>query len=255
LTRETELVDIEKRRTDRLRVMKAIFDASRGSESSVVSGRQLKFDVGISGRDLADACKYLQGEGLITAIYERPPYSDVVHVRGLPHSRSSPHRTPYETPYEVRITHRGIKEMEESLQAPDEPTKHFPPAVSIINIQGSVIGSAIQSGSPVAQQELSIGNLDLGVAREFLDRCDTQVADMGLPSPAAAELTAEIDTVRAQLRSPRPKAHVIRESLISAQAILESTADGTAAAGLLELLKHAHLWSVLTDDSPHRHRR
>jgi hypothetical protein len=35
------LVDIEKRRADRLLVMKAIFDASQGSESVYVSGPEL----------------------------------------------------------------------------------------------------------------------------------------------------------------------------------------------------------------------
>ena len=83
-----------------------------------------------------------------------------------------------------------------------------------MNFHGPVIGSPIQSGSPGAHQEVSMGDLDLGAVREFIDQFDTQAADLELPSPAAEELAAEIDTVKAQLRSPKPKLHVIRESLL-----------------------------------------
>ena len=66
----------------------------------------------------------------------------------------------------MQITHAGIKEMEQSRQDPHEPTQHFPPAVSVMNFHGPVIGSPIQSGSPGAHQEVSMGDLDLGAVRE-----------------------------------------------------------------------------------------
>jgi hypothetical protein len=214
------LVDIEKRRADRLLVMKTIFDASQGSEDVFVSGPALLEALDLSDQALGDACNYLAGEGLI---------------------KTTQTMWGHLTPFTIQITHWGIKEMEQSLIAPEEPTLHFPPAVSIINVGGSVIGSAIQSGSPGADLKLSVGDFDLGVVREFLAQYDAQAADLDLPSPAAEELAAEVDTVKAQLRSPRPKLHVIRESLISARAALEVATGGAAAVGLLDLLQHVHL--------------
>ncbi len=214
-------MDIERRRANRLRVMRAIFDMSGGSEDQQVLGQELAAQVELAPQELGDACHYLAGEGLIE--------------EAMPDMGASP------VPYWINITHQGIREMEQSLEAPSEPTRHFPPAVSVINVQGNVIGSAIQSGSPGAQQEVSVGDLDLGDVREFLNQFDAQAADLDLPSPAAEELAADIDTVKAQLRSPKPKLHVIRESLISARAALEVATGSAAGVGLLELLKHIHL--------------
>ena len=215
------MIDLEKRRTDRLRVMKAIFDMSGGSEDREVLGDELAAQVELTPQELGDACRYLAGEGLIE--------------EAMPDMGASP------VPYWINITHQGIREMEQSLQAPSEPTQHFPPAVSIINVQGSVIGSAIQSGSPGAQQEVSVGDLNLDAVREFLREFDARVADLDLSAPDAEELAAEIDTVKAQIRSHRPKHRIIRESLVSARTILEVTSGSAAAVGLLDLLKLVHL--------------
>jgi hypothetical protein len=142
------MTDIEKQRADRLLVMKAIYDASEGSEGNVVSGPDLLETLGLSDQELGDVCKYLEGEHLIKGT--RTLWSHL-------------------TPYIINITHRGIKEMEQSLQAPNEPTAHFPPAVSIIHVQGNLIGSPIQSGSPGAQQEMTVRDINIeGTTEETL---------------------------------------------------------------------------------------
>jgi hypothetical protein len=214
------LADIEKRRADRLRVMKAIFDASEGSEGTFVSGAELLDTLGLTDQELGDVCKYLEGEHLITT--QQTLWG-------------------HWTPHTIQITHWGIKEMEESARAPHEPTQHFPPAVSIVNVHGSVIGSAIQSGSPGAQQDVSVGDLDLGAVGKFLQEFDARAAELNLPSPQAEELAAEIATLRAQVDSPKPKKNIIRESLHSVRAILEIMSGSAAAVGLLDLLNLIHL--------------
>ena len=95
--------------------------------------------ISLDDQELGDVCTFLAGEGLIKK------------GGGL---------WGHYTPYTITITHKGIKEMEQSLQAPTEPTQHFPPAISVIHIEGSVIGSAIQSGSPSAQQEMTAGDTE-----------------------------------------------------------------------------------------------
>ena len=127
------MADIGKQQENRLLVMKAIYDAAAGSEGNAVSGPHLLETLGLSDQELGDACRYLEGERLIKGT--RTLWSHL-------------------TPYTINITHRGIKEMEKSLQSPDKPTSHFPPAVSIIHVQGSLVNSPIQSGSPGAEQQI-----------------------------------------------------------------------------------------------------
>jgi hypothetical protein len=210
---------IDERRAVRLRVMNAIYEASGASEHTLVSGAQLMEDLGLSDEDLADACKYLEGEHLI-----KPRGGMWEHL----------------TPFRLNITHWGIKEMEQSHQAPGEPTQHFPP-LSVVYVNGNVIGSAIQSGSPGAHQEVTFGDLDLSAVSKFLSEYDARSADLGIPSPQAEELAADMDTVRSQLKSPRPKKSVITESLRSARSILEIAAGGAGTVALQEILKLIHL--------------
>jgi hypothetical protein len=77
--------------------------------------------------------------------------------------------------------------------------------------------------------------------RKLLDQFDDHAANLDLPTLVAGELIAEIDTIKAQLRLPKPKLHVIKESLLSAHAILEVASDNPAAVGLLDPLEHVYL--------------
>ena len=91
------MVNIDKRRADRLRVMKAIFDASSGSQDVIVSGPGLLENLGLSDQEPGDACNYLEGEHLISTTQTMWGHL---------------------TPYMIQITHWGIKEMEQALTAP-----------------------------------------------------------------------------------------------------------------------------------------
>jgi hypothetical protein len=213
------LSSVEERRAVRLRVMNTIYEASGASEAAIVSGPQLLEDLGLTDDDLADACKYLEGERLIKC-----------HYTGWGHR----------TPYHMQITHSGIKEMEQSHQAPGKPTQHFPP-LSVVYVQGNMVGSVVQSGSPGAHQEVTFGDLDLGAVNKFLGEYDARASELNLPSPQAEELAADIATVRTQVESPRPKKNIVIESLRSARTILELTAGSAAAVGLLDALKLIHL--------------
>jgi hypothetical protein len=212
-------MDIQRRKADRLRVMRAIFDAAEGSESNVVSGSELLDNLKLSDQALGDVCKYLEGEGLI---------------------KTTQTLWGHLTPFIIQLTHKGIKEIEQSVQVPSEPTEHFPAAVSVMNFHGPVIGSAIQSGSPGAQLEMTVGDIDIEEIRGFLNELESRTADLELPEAEGQELAAEVATVRAQIDSPRPKKQIIRESLHTIRSILEGVSGNLAAAPLLELLKHIH---------------
>jgi hypothetical protein len=125
--------DIAKRQADRLRVLRAVWDATDGTTSEVArTAPTIQMQLGLSDKELEAACDYLAGEGLIrptSKINEPPGY------------------------IAVQLTHRGVREMEESISSPDMPTKHLPAATSVIQIINStVIASPIQSASPEGRQ-------------------------------------------------------------------------------------------------------
>ena len=201
--------------------MKAIFDESEASTTAFLNGHELREQLTPSDQEMADACAYLEGEGLIWC------------QRTLGSL----------TPFVVRITHKGIREMEQSLRSPEKPTRYLAAASYVVNnFHGDVIGSAVQSASPGARQEVTFsGGLDLGAVNRFLGEYDARASELNLPSPQAEELAADIATVRTQVESPRPKKNIIIESLHSARTILELTAGSAAAVGLLDALKLIHL--------------
>jgi hypothetical protein len=213
------MADIEQRQANRLIVLNAINEASGGSENTSVSGQDLMNELGLTDQELGDACKFLEAEHLIKGT--RTTWGHF-------------------TPYIVNMTHRGIKEMEQSLQSPTEPTQHFPAAVSIVHVEGNLIGSPIQSGSPGARQEVT-SEINIEGIRDFLGRLKEVTSELDLPDEKERELKAEISTLEAQVDSPKPKRQIIRESIHSIRAILEGTGGALAATGLLDILQHIHV--------------
>lgn len=142
----TDIPHVEKRQADRLRVLRAVWEATNGTTSRVArTAPTIQMQLGLSDQELEDACDYLAGGGLIrpkSKINESPGY------------------------IAVQLTHRGVREMEESISAPDKPTEHLPPAISVVHIQGDVIGSPIQSGSPGAQRGTTVQDISSEPATE-----------------------------------------------------------------------------------------
>jgi hypothetical protein len=132
--------DIAKRQADRLRVLRAVWDATDGTTSEVArTAPTIQMQLGLSDKELEAACDYLAGEELIrpTAKISEPPGYIA-----------------------VQLTHRGVREMEESISAPDKPTNHLPSATSVVAIINStLISSPIQSASPEGHQTTSTNDM------------------------------------------------------------------------------------------------
>jgi hypothetical protein len=156
------------------------------------------------------------------------------------------------TPMSSAITHQGVKEMERSEEHPQEPTDHFPSRASmaVYNIGGEMIGSAIQSNSPGAAQNVHVGDIAINAAareriRTFLDEYNAKLSALHHEQgeEALAEIASDIATMRAQLASPKPKPKpkFIRDSLSSIKAVLEDGVGGIVTNGLLALLAAIHI--------------
>jgi hypothetical protein len=116
-----------------VRVLRALFEASGGTTSEVGrTGPTIQQQLGLSDLDLQAACDYLVGKGLI---------KPTIKVWGPPGHIA------------VRLTARGLDEIEEALASPSKPTRYLPAVAPIVQIINStLIGSPIQSASPEGRQ-------------------------------------------------------------------------------------------------------
>jgi CHAT domain-containing protein len=138
----------------------------------------------------------------------------------------------------VNLTHFGIREVEQAHRQPDEPTQHLAP-INLVSVSAHTItNSPIQQGSPGATQSLTVLSQDHQSQLEaIVQSLKTSIDDLELGDEDKAELEAEVQTLEAQLASPKPKKEVIRPGLQSVRRILEGAASQTTASGLLEAIQ------------------
>lgn len=103
----------------------------------------------------------------------------------------------------------------------------------VTNFYGSVHQPQLQQGNEVAVQVH--GAINIAAIRSVVEAA----AALGpsLEGTRAAELEAELATLRAQTSSPNPKGGVVRESLKSLRTILEGAAGGAAGQLVFEIGK------------------
>jgi len=82
-----------------------------------------------------------------------------------------------------------------------------------INIQGSVTNSQIQQGSPGGSQSLVVGDADLEDVARLIEVVSESVAKLGLNNANKQKLEGEVEKIKAQLASTKPKRDVIAACL------------------------------------------
>ena len=103
----------------------------------------------------------------------------------------------------------------------------------VTNFYGSVHNQQLQQGNQVAIQ--AGGNIDSAALQTIVRSASELLAS--LKGDQAAELRAEIETLEAQSKSPKPKQSILRESLSSMRTILEGAAGGAAGQLAVEIGK------------------
>ncbi|HSQ61100.1 MAG TPA: hypothetical protein VLT84_11855 [Acidobacteriota bacterium] len=100
---------------------------------------------------------------------------------------------------------------------------------TVNNFYGDATGVQIQQATTNSTQALTFEGVDIGQVQALIEAVRSTKRDLGLTEEQGKELDAEVVTLEAQVRSPKPKHVVLRAGLRSVQAILENAA-GTAAA-------------------------
>lgn len=198
-------MDIEQERQDRFRFIHRLWEVTEADEHKLANMLTIAQDLGFDGAKTNRVFQYLCGEGLAEG-------------RTLGGG--------------IGITHYGIREVEEALLQPDDPTHYFPPAVSIISI-GTMSNSTIQQASPGAVQDVSFEAAETNKIRAAVEEVKLKFDELELEIDERRQAEAEVATIEAQLGSPKPRRTIISESLASLRGILEGAAAAVVAAPLV----------------------
>jgi hypothetical protein len=88
---------------------------------------------------------------------------------------------------------------------------------------GTMTGSQFQQGTVQSTQNIANG-IDAQALTTLVDSIRSQLDEMHLGDELRAEMVAELDTLRAQAGSSKPKTGIIRESLTTVRHIIEAGA-------------------------------
>jgi hypothetical protein len=213
--------------------MNALYEKSGADENISVTPQQLAEAMSLDlperewtehnedFREYRNVVDYLEGEALIRLLAPKDFPKDLRHLS------------------EVYITHKGIVEVEEALSNPDQPTDHFAPAATVVNIGGSYIGgnvieSQVQQAGPGSTQSITI--VDAGTRQDierFITLLRDEIGQLGLNEDEMREVEAEVRTIEAQLSDPKPKVPITKAALQSIKTVLQGAVTSAASTELV----------------------
>lgn len=206
-------MNLEEKQRLRLAFLNELYELSPNGHDMPIFGGDIASKIGMTDMNEAyGVVKYLIGEELVkdgNIISQIPGY--------------------------VKITHYGITQVESANLNPDQPTNHFLP-MNILFVN-NMIGSSVQQGTTQSNQTATYTHTgSLEKLAEFVRQVESNIDQISLSPDALQELQSEIDTIKSQLRSPKPKTTIIKEVLGSTRTILEAATGGTIAAQLAQYI-------------------
>lgn len=122
----------------------------------------------------------------------------------------------------ISLTHLGVIEVEQAIEAPDKPTEHFLP-VNVINI-GTMSNSTLQQSTNHSTINFQVENSKLDDLDNILKSIKQLHDTLKIPAELKLEMISEIQTLEIQRHSPKPKGAIITEALKSLRTVLENVA-------------------------------
>jgi len=187
----------------RAKYLNALYDGVDGNSRGRVRCDEIRTKLGMTRDEMDPVLEYLKQEGLL----------EFAGLNGV-----------------IAITHPGVVEVEQSREAPSQPTEHFP-AQNII--YGNVINSQIAQGSPHSVQSGSFTFANKSDVAEFIRQLKSAAPELGLNADALQELGADLDALQSQVQSNRPKFGIVKECFGSLRRILEGATAKIVADPLL----------------------
>jgi len=228
--------DVLETKKKRFRVLNTIYDLAEQDEHKPISTYEIKNKTEIQGEKLYLILKFLVKQGLIKNI--------------------STLESMYGGDAVISITHKGLCELENAIEKPDEPTENFPAHIynSYTTIKGNNYGHNIaatmtesnifdrRSGNhdeQIGDSYQQSGNFGIGHMSGGTIESGAKVA--GVINEAQqrnlAEAAAEIQQLLEQLEKSHPANTTAGKMAIATEAISQIDSNPTLAARILSALK------------------
>jgi len=194
-------MNIQKLKQDRFKFLHKVYEKVEGKRGYTLDGWEVGKELGFEKGYTTNIFYYLNEEGLIE---------------------------PMGAGIRLTITHCGIKEIEEALSEPSEPTEHFLPFNQYnINI-GVMNGGAIQQATNNSIINYTNSSEVLNAIADFTNELKQVIDNSNLSSDEVEELQTDIQTIEVQRKSKKPKTEILKTSLNSIKTIIESMVAGLA---------------------------
>jgi len=200
-------MSIDDKKKERFLFLQKMYDTTDGNSAHIVDMWEVGTELGLDREKTRNLVGYLRDEGLLEA-------------KTLGGG--------------ISITHAGIIEIEYSLTNPDYPTDHFLP-INLIHIE-NMNNSAIQQGSNYSIQNINFNVDKSSDLKKIINEVEGIKEQLTLDRLVLEELVSEIDTLKSQVKSPKPKNIIVTESLKTIRGILEGVAGNAATPMILTMI-------------------
>jgi predicted transcriptional regulator len=205
---EVVVEELEERRRLRLLFMNTVYEKTRGDRFTFTNLAEIAPALNLNTEEAGVIGEYLVGEGLIKW---------ATFGGG------------------IAITHHGIKVVEEALNQPNLPSYYFPAAITVLHVGQNTGQIQVGTSGSTQHQIQGIGDDDQAELARFVQETKRARERLGVDANAGAELDAQLATIDAQMKSPRPQRAVLKGAGEVLVEILKS-ASGSAAAELIKQL-------------------
>jgi hypothetical protein len=202
-------MSLEDKKKDRFLFLQKLYDTTDGSSAYMVDMWELGAELGFDRGKIHNIVDYMSDEGLIV---------------------------PKALGGAIAITHDGIIEIEDSQSNPDSPTRHFLP-INVIHIE-NMNNSAIQQGTSYSTQTINFNTEKTDVLKKIINEIDNIKEQITFDRLVFDELVSEIDTLKTQIKSPKPKSIIVTESLKTIRSILEGVAGNAVSPLIIEMINN-----------------
>ncbi|MCA3187724.1 MAG: hypothetical protein INH13_29705 [Cupriavidus sp.] len=145
---------------------------------------------------------------------------------------------------------RGVIGEGMTFSAEEKANAQDAPASIVYQIENQTVvhgmhGSQIQQGTHGSTQSYEAGGLDDERVLALVAEIRAAVGSSSLPRETVGEVEADLATIEAQVKAPKPKRGILTEALRSTRTVLENAAGGALGnaapmlPGLLETLRQA----------------
>lgn len=200
-------MSIEDKKKERFLFLQKMYETTDGNSGYIVDMWEVGSELGFDREKIRNLVGYLRDEGLLES-------------KTLGGG--------------ISITHAGIIEIEYSLTNPNSPTDHFLP-INVIHIE-NMNNSAIQQGSNCSTQSINFNVDKSGDLKKIINEIESIKEQLTLDRLVFEELVSEIDTLKSQVKSPKPKNIIVTESLKTIRGILEGVVGNAATPMILTMI-------------------